>query len=180
MPSTCLLILALPDEYKKPATFSDVPSTPVLVLDEIRDGETNRGLLARIVGNERFEGVNKKIGSRELFFVWLLFRSNHTLDIAGERITVVTEAEASQELLKWSSDGYLQFSGKDRERPAYRVQKMWGEFVRQIEKEKNLKNLFTAAHKDRNGQRLYGICLRSNEKQIAVTSIPALFQKATA
>jgi len=180
LPSTCLLVLALPDEYKKPATFSDVPSTPVLVLDEIRDGETNRRLLARIVGNERFEGVNKKIGSRELFFVWLLFRSNRTFDFAGERITVVTEAEASQELLKWSNDGYLEFSGKDRDKPAYRVQKMWGEFVRQIEKEKNLKNLFTADHKDRDGQRLYGVRLRSIEKQIAVTSIPALFQKATA
>lgn len=180
VPSTSLLILALPDAYKRPATFADVPSAPVLVLDEIRDGETNRGLLARIVGNERFEGVNKKIGSRELFFVWLLFRSNRAHDFAGERITVVTEEEASQELLKWSADDFLKFSGKDQDKPAYRVQKMWGEFVRQIEKEKNLKNLFTNAHKGLDRQRLYAICLRPNEKQIAITSIPALFQKSTA
>jgi hypothetical protein len=178
VPSTSLLVLALPDEYKKPATLSDVPCTPVLVLDEIRDGETNRRLLARIVGSQRFQGVNKKIGSRELFFVWLLFRSIRTFDFSGERITVVTEAEASQELLKWSNDGYLKFRGKDRDKPAYRVQKMWGEFVRQIEKEKNLRSLFTADHDDRQG-RLYGVCLRPNEKQILVTSIPALFQKAT-
>jgi hypothetical protein len=178
VPSTSLLVLALPDEYKKPATLSDVPCTPVLVLDEIRDGETNRRLLARIVGSQRFQGVNKKIGSRELFFVWLLFRSIRTFDFSGERITVVTEAEASQELLKWSNDGYLKFRGKDRDKPAYRVQKMWGEFVRQIEKEKNLRSLFTAGQEDRQG-RLYGVCLRPNEKQILVTSIPALFQKAT-
>ena len=180
VPSTSLLILALPDEYKRPATFADVPSTPVLVLDEIRDGETNRGLLARIVGNERFDGVNKKIGSRELFFVWLLFRSNRTHDFAGERITVVTEEEASQELLKWSAGDFLKFTGRDKDKPAYRIQKMWGEFVRQIEKEKNFKNLFTNSHKSLGSQKLYAICLRPNETQIAVTSLPALFQKSTA
>jgi len=178
--STSLLILALPDEYKRPATFADTPSTPVLVLDQIRDGETNRGLLARIVGTERFEGVNKKIGSRELFFVWLLFGSKRTHDFAGQRITVVTEEEASQELLKWSADNFLKFSGKDKDKPAYRVQKMWGEFVRQIEREKNLKNLFTDAHKSVRRQKLYAICLRPDEKQIVVASIPALFQKSTA
>ena len=178
--STSLLILALPDKYKRPAAFADTPSTPVLVLDEIRDGETNRGLLARIVGNERFEGVNKKIGSRELFFAWLLFGSKRTYDFAGKRITVVTEEEASQELLKWSADKFLKFSGKDKAKPAYRVKKMWGEFVRQIEREKNLKNLFTDAHRSVDRQKLYAICLRPDEKQIAVTSIPALFQKSTA
>ncbi|MGH7965361.1 MAG: hypothetical protein ACRERD_26715, partial [Candidatus Binatia bacterium] len=180
VPSTCLLILALPDEYKKPATYEEASSAPVLILDEIKDGETNRGLLARIVGNERFEGVNKKIGSRELFFIYLLFKSQRSHDFAGERMTVVWEEEASQELLKWRDDGYLKFSGKDKDKPAYRIQKMWGEFVRQIEKEKHLKKLFTNAHKNLNGQRLYGIRLRPNEKQVIVTSIPALFQKPTA
>lgn len=178
--STSLLILAFPDEYKRPTTFADVPSTPVLVLDEIRDGEINRALLARIVGNERFDGVNKKIGSRELFFVWLLFRSNRTHDFAGMRITVMTEEEASQELLKWSADEFLKFSGKDKDKPAYRVQKMWREFVRQIEKEQNLKDLFTDAHSDLNRKRLYGIRLRPEEKHIAITSLPALFKKTAA
>jgi hypothetical protein len=180
VPSTCLLILALPDAYKRPTNFADMPSAPVLVLDEIRDGETNRGLLARIVGNERFEGVNKKIGSRELFFVWLLFGAKRTHDFAGKHITVVTEEEASHELLKWSADNYLTFTGKDKDKPAYRVQKMWGQFVRQIEKEKNLKNLFTNAHKGVDRQRLYAICLRPSEKQVAIISISALFQKAVA
>ena len=179
VPSTSLLILALPDEYKRPATFADAPPTPVLVLDEIKDGETNRGLLTRIVGDGRFEGVNKKIGSRQLFFISLLFRSNRTHDVAGERITVVTEKEASQELLKWRDNGYLKLSGKDQDKPAYRVQKMWGEFVRQIGKEKNLKELFTNAHRDVRGQRFYGIRLRPNEKQVMVASIPALFPKPT-
>ena len=180
VPSTCLLILALPDEYKRPFTYADAPSTPVLVLDDIKDGEANRGLLARIVGNNQFEGVNKKIGSRELFFISLLFRSNRIHNVGGEQLTVVSEEEASKELLKWSDSGYLTFSGKDRDQPAYRIQKMWGEFVRQMEKEKNLKKLFTADHRDLNGQRFYGIRLRPIEKKIALTSIPALFQKSTA
>ena len=62
VPSSCLLILSLPDEYKQPATDAASTCAPVLVLDEIRDGETNRGLLARIVGSGRFEGVNKNSG----------------------------------------------------------------------------------------------------------------------
>ena len=179
VPSTCLLILALPDEYKKPATYEEAPSTPVLILDEIKDGATNRRLLARIVGNGRFDGVNKKIGARQLFFIYLLFGSMRFHEVAGERMTVITEEDAAQELLKWRDNRYLQFSGKDEDKPAYRVQKMWGEFVRQIEKEKNLKKLFTNDHKDSNGQRLYGLRLRPNEKQIIVSGIPALFQKTT-
>ena len=93
---------------------------------------------------------------------------------------MVTEDEASQELLKWRDDGHLKFTGKDQNKPAYRVQKMWGEFVRQIENETKLKKLFTNAHKNLSGQRLYGIRLRPNEKQIIVTSIPALFKKSLA
>ena len=125
VPSTSLLILALPDEYKTPDTFADTPSTPVLVLDDIKDAETNRGLLARIVGYGRLAGVNKKLSARQLFFVSLLFRSNRTHGFAGQRITVVTEEEAFQELLKWRDNGYLKLSGKDLDKPAYRVQKMW-------------------------------------------------------
>ena len=180
VPSSCLLILALPDEYKRATTFADPVSTPVLILDEIKDGETNRGLLARVVGNGRFDGVNKKIGSRELFFVTLLFRSTRAHNFAGNHITVVPEEEVARELLSWSGTGYLKFDGRDREKPGYRVQKMWGEFVRQIEKESNLKNLLTNVHKTLSGERLYGIRLSPKETQILVASIPALFRKSTA
>ncbi len=179
VPSTCLLILALPDEYKQPATYEEAHQSPVLRLDAIKDGETNRGLLARIVGSDRFDGVNKKLGSRELFFIYLLFTSTRSHDVAGERMTVITEEDAVRALLQWRDNGYLQFSGKDEDKPAYRVQKMWGEFVRQMEKERNLKKLFTSAHKDLKGRKLYGMRLRPNEKQILVSNIPALFKKAT-
>ena len=54
----------------------------MLSLDEIKDGETNRGLLARIVGSGRLDGVNKKLGSRELFFIYHLFKSTRTHDLA--------------------------------------------------------------------------------------------------
>jgi hypothetical protein len=179
VPSTCLLILALPNEYRRPATFAEAPSRPLLVLDEIKDGENKTRFLARIVGSGPFEGVNKKIGARQLFFLWLLFRSTRTHEFAGERLTVVTEEEASQELLKWSSDGYLRLGGPDKNEPAYRILKMWGEFVRQIEQVEKLKKLFTNMHRTVDGQRLYAIRLRPNESQIAVTSISALFRKST-
>ncbi|MCL6508733.1 MAG: 7-cyano-7-deazaguanine synthase, partial [Bryobacteraceae bacterium] len=115
VPSTCLLILALPDEYKRPATYEEAPASPVLSLEEIKDGETNKGLLARIVGHGRFDGVNKKLGSRELFFISLLFNSTRTHDVDGERMTVVTEEEDTNALLAWRDNGYLQFSGKDED-----------------------------------------------------------------
>ena len=92
-------------------------------------------------------------------------------------MTVVTEGEASEELLKWRDMGYLKFTGKDQNQPGHRVQKMWREFVRQMEKEKNLLNLFANTYKDETGQRLYAQRLRPEETQIVVASIPALFQK---
>lgn len=178
VPSDCLLILALPAEYKRPAAFADEIIAPVLVLDEIKDGETARGLLARVVGRERFEGVNKKIGSRELFFVALLFGSERTHNRAGILITVIAEGEVSRQLMEWSSAGYLQFGGGDK--PAHRVQKMWGEFVRQMDRERHLKGLFIDVDRRVAGERLYGINLRPREKQILVPSVPALFRKPVA
>ena len=180
IPSNCLLILALPDEYKRSTETTDMPPSPLLILDEIKDGEKNRSVLARVVGTSWFDGVNKKIGSRELFFCSLLFKSTRIHIVESQQITVVTEEELCQELLKWSDAEFLTFKGKDRNKPEYRVQKMWREFVRQIEKETKLLNLFTADHKDLQGQRLYGIRLRPNESQTAITSIPALFKKPTA
>jgi hypothetical protein len=177
VPSSCLLILALPDEYRRPASYAEPACSPALVLDEIKDGDANRGLLARIVGYGRFEGVNKKLGAREIFFIQLLFGSQRTHEFAGERLTVCTEEEAVEELLKWGADGYLRFAGKDRAKPTHRVQKMWGEFVRQIEKEKNLRHLFTNVHRDADGRRLYAVRLRPNDKQVLVSSLPALFRK---
>ena len=128
-------------------------------------------------GSGRFEGVNKKLGTRGLFFIQLLFQSQRVHDVPGERLTVITELEASRELLKWRDSSYLKFTGKDRDQPGYRVQKMWGEFVRQMEKEKNLLNLFTNTYKDETGQRLYALRLRPEETQIVVAGIPALFRK---
>jgi len=155
------------------------PCAPVLVLDEIRGGEPNRTLLAHIVGSGHLEGIDKRIGSRQLFFIYLLFKSNREHMVNGERMTVITLKEATEELLKWRNFGYLQFAGQDEGEPAYRVQKMWREFVLQIEKNKKLKGLFTNAHKDRDGGRLFALRLQPGEKQILVPNVEALFPKAT-
>jgi hypothetical protein len=172
VPSSCLLILALPDEYKKPPSFSDAPSSPLLILDDIPAAEVNPSLRACITGADRFAGLNKKIGSRELFFVYLLFKSTREQQFAGEWMTVVTEQEAGTEFGRWVDKDYLKFSGKDVDSPAHRIQKMWGEFIQQIEKDGRLKKLFTNIHKDSNGQKLYAIRLRVTETQILTSSIP--------
>jgi hypothetical protein len=177
VPGSCLLVLALPDEYKRPAAFAEPVVQPVLFLDEMPNGTGHRSLLARIFGAGRFDGINKYIGSRELFFSYLLFKSMHSHEFAGQQITVVTERETVQELLKWRDEGYLRFTGKDEAQPANRLQKMWGEFRRQIEKEKKLKNLFTNLHKDSQGQKFYAMCVRPEEKQLRITSILALFDR---
>ena len=180
VPSSCLLILVLPEEYRRPANFVDDAPVPVLALDEIKDGDANRTLLARIVGHERFDGLSKKIGARELFFVALLFRSTRTHNFAGQIITVVPEDDVSQELLKWSEAQHLRFTGLDRDKPAHRVAKMWREFVQQMGKERKLDSLFTDVHRSVTGERLYALRLRPAETQILVASIPALFQSRPA
>jgi hypothetical protein len=179
VPRDCLLILALPDDYKRPTALEEPPVTPLLKLEEIQDREANRALLARIVGSYRFDGVNKKIGVRELFFTYVLFRATRLHVVDGEQVTVVPAGDIIREFLQWSKDGYLQFSGKDLDKPLHRVQKMWREFVRQIGAEKKLKDIFTNNHRDLNGQRLYGLRLRPNEKQILISNLSSLFQKAT-
>jgi len=178
VPSDCLLILTLPAEYKRPLSFADDITVPLLVLDEIKDGETNRSLLARIVGHERFDGVNKKVGARELFFVALLFGSKRTHNRAGIFITVIGERDLSQTFVDWSSAGHLKFGGGDK--PEHRVQKMWREFVGQMHKERNFRGLFTAVDRSVAGERLYGIGLRPSEMQILVPSIPGLFKRERA
>jgi hypothetical protein len=181
VPSSCLLILALPEEYKRPASFVEDTVDPVLVLDDIKDGGVTRALLARIVGHEHFDGLNKKIGVRELFFVFLLFGSTtRTHNFAGQVITVVSEDEVSQELLKWSDAQHLEFTGPDRDRPAHRVAKMWREFVKQIGKERKLNSLFTNEHRSAAGERLFALRLRPAETQILVASVPALFKSQAA
>lgn len=180
VPSSCLLILALPEEYRRPAAFVEDAVVPVLVLDEIKDGEANRALLARIVGYERFDGLSKKIGARELFFAILLFGSTRTHNFAGQVITVVSEGDVAQELLKWSEAQHLCFTGLDRDKPAHRVAKMWREFVQQMAKERKLAALFTDVHRAVTGERLFALRLRPAETQILVASVPALFQRQPA
>ena len=180
VPSSCLLILALPEEYKRPASFVEDAVDPVLVLDDIKDDGATRALLARIVGHEHFDGLNKKIGVRELFFVFLLFGSTRTHNFAGQMITVVPEGEVSQELLKWSDARHLEFTGPDRDRPAHRVAKMWREFVKQMGKERKLNSLFTNEHKSATGERLYALRLRPAETQILIANVPALFKSQAA
>lgn len=178
VPGTCLLILALPEKYRRPENFASDLEVPVLLaLEEIKDGETNRGLLARVVGYERFDGVSKKLGSRELFFVALLFESVQTHNFAGHLMTVVSEEAAVKELVTWSELRYLRLEGPDKDKPAHRVSKMWREFVRQMGNERKLSELWTDVHRSVTGERLYALRLSPAETQIRVASVPGLFPR---
>jgi len=180
LPSSCLLILALPAEYKRPTAFADEVVVPVLALEEIKDGDPNHTLLAQIVGKDRLEGLTKKIGARELLFVYLLFGSKRTHNDRGHLITVVPQSEVMQTLVRWSEAAYLRLTGVDSQRPDHRVAKMWREFVQQMGKESKLRPLFTDVHRTVVGERLFGLRLRPAEKQILVSSLPALFERRAA
>jgi hypothetical protein len=47
LPSSSLLILALPDEYKRPATVAEAPTIPALILDAIKHADVRRMLLVQ-------------------------------------------------------------------------------------------------------------------------------------
>ena len=150
--------------------------TPVLILQDIREGRRYPNRLARLEGSGRLEGVYHDIGSRELFFLFLLFQSTSKHGVPGEPVTVVTDDEASDRLLEWSSSGFLKFEGKDRGNPKYRVRTMWGEFVRQMEKEKKLKGIFDGTLTDGPGIKLYGLRLAPDETQILIQDISAILR----
>lgn len=161
----------------KPESGEPPRPSPLLVLEEIRGSRRDQVLKAQIIGHEQFHGVDHRIGSRQLFFIWLLFRSSRTHRVGAEVMSVVTEDEASRKLMEWSASGFLKLHGPDKKNPKLRVRKMWGEFVRQIEKDEKLKGLFTSAHKDELGNKLYGLRLGEDQTQILVHDVSSLFRR---
>ncbi len=157
-----------------------LPASPLLTLREIKDGKGRKSFLARIVGNGPFEGVDKKLGARQLFFIYLLFGSEEERLIDQVYRTVVTEERVIQELLKWRDCGLLRLSGPDKNKPAHRVMKMWGEFTRQFEKEPKLSGLFKRVKsKDVSPITLYTLRLRVIQTQILVANVSSLFKGMT-
>jgi hypothetical protein len=165
-----------PKAFDHPESSEPTGLTPVLILQDIREGRRYPNRLARLEGRGRLEGVYHDIGSRELFFLFLLFQSTSKHGVPGEPVTVVTDDDASDRLLEWSSSGFLKFEGKDRGNPKYRVRTMWGEFVRQMEKEKKLKGIFDGTLTDGPGIKLYGLRLAPDETQILIQDISAILR----
>ncbi len=160
--------------------LDSLPASSLLTLREIKDGKSRKSFLARIVGNGPFEGVDKKLGARQLFFIYLLFGSEEERLINQVYRTVVTEERIIQELIEWSDCGFLRLSGPDKDKPAHRVMKMWGEFTRQFEKEPKLRGLFKRViSKDVNPITLYTLSLRVIQTQIIVANISSLFKGMT-
>ncbi len=149
-----------------------------LALRKIEEGRNNWGYVARLIGTDRFDVVNRKIGAREFFFLSLLFESKFKHEDGRGIMTAISEEKAVEALKEWSEKGYLRFSGIDQANPTHRVQKMWHEFVRQMGKEKNLIGMFTVV-KDCNGQKLFAVRLRPDEIANYVPSTSALVAKET-
>jgi hypothetical protein len=129
---------------------SILPSS-MLILDEIRDGRTHEKLLARIIGTGRFDGVDHKIGGRQLFFFSLL--------------------------MEWVESGFLEFNPGPGEKPKHRLERMWGRLVEQMDKDKKLTDIFVSKLRDENGHKLFGLRLLPNETQILVHDISALLKR---
>jgi hypothetical protein len=103
------------------------------------------------------------IGHRQLFFLFLLFNSRRLRTSAeGIHWTVVSEAEAVEQFIKWVDQGFLQFGTRDREAPKTRVTKCWDQFIRQMGRHPGLKDLFKAFPTDE-GEKVYAIRLREAE-----------------
>jgi hypothetical protein len=147
---------------------------PILSLLEINDGERNRDYVARIAGTVRFDGVNKKIGRRECFFISLLFDSKITLELHGQTLTVVSEERVLEAYKEWCEKERLQPATEAK--PAYRVQKNWREFVRQMEKVERLKGLFTIVKPD-GRRKFYAVRLGQTEIMNRVSNISAVSPK---
>ena len=147
---------------------------PVLVLCDISEAERKGSYVAKIVGYGPFAGLNKRIGVRELFFLYHLFDSAEVRGSEPRSTTVISQEEVARALVKWSNAGHLTLEGRDVARPSDRVQKMWREFVKQMEKEPKLKALFTVDKTT--GHTFYGIQLHTAVTQILITSLPGIFE----
>jgi hypothetical protein len=153
-----------------------LPSS-MLILDEIRDGRIHEKLLARIIGTGRFDGVDHKIGRRQLFFSSLLFQSTRTHKVVEDLVTVVTEDYLTEKLQQWVESDFLEFNPMLGEMPKHRLEKMWREFVGQMDKDVGLKGIFVAKLPKEKGHKLFGLCLLPKETQIRVPDIGALLKR---
>ncbi len=154
---------------------STLPSS-MLILDEIRDGRTHEKLLARIIGTGRFDGVDHKIGRRQLFFISVLFQSTRVERPEAEPVAVVTEEDLTRKFLEWVGSGFLTFNPGPGETPKDRLGKMWDGFVEQMNKGEKLKGVFVDKLTDGKGHKLFGLRLSPSETQILVHDISALLK----
>jgi hypothetical protein len=148
---------------------------PVLVLDTVADGETNPNRVARIWGYGAFKDLNKVLGLREYFLMYLLFHSKRTY-VRDSRIwTVLIESDGIEELFRWSDHGPLKLEGKDRDNPAHRITKNWSYLVDAISEVRGLKERLATFRDDKLGK-LYALGFRPDELDTRIH--PLLMRKS--
>ncbi|MBE0566073.1 MAG: hypothetical protein IH621_08960 [Krumholzibacteria bacterium] len=151
------------------------PPAPLLTLKSLPGKACGDKFVARLVGTGPLSAVDKKIGVRQAFFLFLLFDSEEERRIDGVDRSVVSESRAVEELRIWAASGFIKLEGADRENPAHRVMKMWGEFTRQLEKSPPLRGMFERmARSEMFPDPLYTIKIGNIQSQILIPNMHAL------
>lgn len=155
------------------------PPRPLLTLKTSTEDEAWGGkYVARLVGSGPFQGIDKIIGARQFFFLYLLFESEEERRIGEVERTVVTESRAVSELLDWAKSGYIKLQGIDRKNPSNRVIKMWGEFTRQMEKLPPMRGMFERIKMSPSVKEpIYTIKIGRDQSQILIANIHALLAR---
>ncbi len=168
---TSILMLAVP-----PGQRGQRPSKQsfLLTLEDLARHKRTPSGRARLVGRERYSVVDREVGVRQLLFLCPLFAANREIDDRSDVATVVSESDLVNLLEQWAEAGHVTFSGRDTRHPQHRVTKMWGLFVKAMEKEKSLERKFDSYKDPESREKLYGIRLRPQELQNLIKDLPAI------
>jgi len=146
-----------------------------LVLESHPGGPASNGFFARLCGQLLKDP--RPIGIRQFFFLYHIFVEGVDRRCDGICCTVVSESDLVKRFLDWAGRGYIRYGsrGHAAEPPEYRVQKMWGQCVRQVEKIPGLKG-FLFWYRDTEGKKHFGIKLRSEELGCRIRDLEKLLE----
>jgi len=165
----------------RPQNGSEHKPRTQLSLEALSEGKTWHSRCARIVGTNRFAGLVKDIGTRELFFLYHLFRAQREEEVNGRLCAVISEQEGIHALKKWASANYIRIAGRDSDDYPARFRKMWYEFVRQMGMNQKLHNQFFKRNDDgRHGESLYGIRLSTDECCNCISDLESILAEVVA
>lgn len=130
---------------------SGFTSSPELILRPLPYSMRSTINVARLVGTGSFDGVDWKLGWRQLFFLHLFVTRSERLRALGEENLAVKEPDAVEEFEIWVRESRLQCGPS--ETPQRRLRKNWSTFLRNTKAVPPLSGLFQQI--DHRGERTY-------------------------